>query len=54
MDLAKIPAQPKTGVLNVLIEIPAGSKNKYEFDKELAALTPIGMWNSKSFPPRKW
>jgi inorganic pyrophosphatase len=37
MDLARIPAQPEPGVLNVLIEIPAGSKNKYEFDKDLNA-----------------
>ncbi|MGK7896646.1 MAG: inorganic pyrophosphatase, partial [Xenococcus sp. (in: cyanobacteria)] len=33
MDLSLIPAQPETGIVNVLIEIPAGSKNKYEFDK---------------------
>lgn len=39
MDLALIPPQPKPGILNVLIEIPAGSKNKYEFDKELNAFT---------------
>ncbi|WP_017306448.1 inorganic diphosphatase [Spirulina subsalsa] len=37
MDLARIPAQPKPGLINVLIEIPAGSKNKYEFDKDLNA-----------------
>lgn len=37
MDLSRIPAQPKTGLINVLIEIPAGSKNKYEFDKDLNA-----------------
>jgi len=37
VDLLKIPAQPKPGILNVLIEIPAGSKNKYEFDKDLQA-----------------
>ncbi len=37
MDLSRIPAQPKPGVINVLIEIPAGSKNKYEFDKDLQA-----------------
>ena len=37
MDLSLIPPQPKTGILNVLIEIPAGSKNKYEFDKDLNA-----------------
>ena len=38
MDLTRIPAQPKPGLLNVLIEIAAGSKNKYEFDKDLGAL----------------
>ncbi|MFZ4555972.1 MAG: inorganic pyrophosphatase, partial [Pseudanabaena sp.] len=27
MDLSLIPPQPKAGLLNVLIEIPAGSKN---------------------------
>ena len=37
MDLSLIPAQPKPGIINVLIEIPGGSKNKYEFDKELNA-----------------
>lgn len=37
MDLSRIPAQPKPGLINVLIEIPAGSKNKYEFDKDIAA-----------------
>jgi inorganic pyrophosphatase len=39
MDLRLIPPQPKPGVLNILIEIPGGSKNKYEFDKELNAFT---------------
>jgi len=38
VDLSRIPAQPKTGLINVLIEIPAGSKNKYEFDKDLGAM----------------
>ena len=37
MDLSRIPAQPEPGLVNVLIEIPAGSKNKYEFDKDLNA-----------------
>ena len=37
VDLSRIPAQPKPGLINVLIEIPAGSKNKYEFDKDLQA-----------------
>ncbi len=38
MDLSKIQPQPKPGILNVFIEIPAGSKNKYEFDKDLGVL----------------
>jgi len=37
VDLSLIPAQPKPGVINVLIEIAGGSQNKYEFDKELNA-----------------
>ncbi len=37
MDLSRIPAQPEIGVINVLIEIPGGSKNKYEFDKDMNA-----------------
>ncbi len=37
MDLSRIPPQPEPGLLNVLIEIPGGSKNKYEFDKDLNA-----------------
>ncbi|NER34136.1 MAG: inorganic diphosphatase [Oscillatoria sp. SIO1A7] len=37
MDLSLIPPQAEPGILNVLIEIPGGSKNKYEFDKELQA-----------------
>jgi inorganic pyrophosphatase len=38
VDLSLIPAQPKPGIVNVLIEIPAGSKNKYEFDKDMQAM----------------
>jgi inorganic pyrophosphatase len=38
VDLSRIPPQPEPGVINVLIEIPAGSKNKYEFDKDLGAM----------------
>ena len=37
MDLTLIPAQPEPGIINVLIEIPGGSKNKYEFDKDMNA-----------------
>jgi inorganic pyrophosphatase len=39
VDLSLIPAQPKSGLVNVLIEIPGGSKNKYEFDKDLNAFS---------------
>ena len=37
MDLSLISAQPEPGIINVLIEIPGGSKNKYEFDKDMNA-----------------
>lgn len=37
MDLSLIPARPKPGLINVLIEIPGGSKNKYEYDKDIQA-----------------
>jgi inorganic pyrophosphatase len=37
MDLSLIPPQPKPGLVNVLVEIAGGSKNKYEFDKDLNA-----------------
>ncbi|RCJ27982.1 inorganic pyrophosphatase [Nostoc minutum NIES-26] len=39
MDLSRIPAQPKPGIINVLVEITGGSKNKYEYDKELQAFS---------------
>jgi inorganic pyrophosphatase len=35
MDLARIPPQPKPGLIHVVIDIPKGSKHKYEFDKAL-------------------
>lgn len=38
IDLSRIPAQPEPGLLNVLIEITGGSKNKYEFDKDMGAM----------------
>jgi len=37
LDLSRIPAQPEPGTINLAIEIPGGSKNKYEFDKDLNA-----------------
>jgi inorganic pyrophosphatase len=51
VDLARIPAQPKPGLLNILVEIPAGSKNKYEFDKDLNALAlDRVMYSSVQYP----
>lgn len=38
IDLSRIPPRPEPGLINVLIEIPAGSKNKYEFDKDMGAM----------------
>jgi inorganic pyrophosphatase len=37
VDLSRVPAQPKPGLINVLVEIVGGSKNKYEFDKDMNA-----------------
>ncbi|WP_164929776.1 inorganic diphosphatase [Gloeobacter violaceus] len=39
MDLSKIPARPKEGLINVLVEIPGRSHNKFEFDKDLGIFT---------------
>lgn len=33
MDLSLIPAQPKPGIINVLIEIPGGSKTSMNLTK---------------------
>ncbi|MBF2097594.1 MAG: inorganic diphosphatase [Gloeomargaritaceae cyanobacterium C42_A2020_066] len=51
MDLSRIPPQPKSGLVNVLIEIPAGCRNKYEFDKELGvfALDRV-LYSSVQYP----
>jgi inorganic pyrophosphatase len=39
MDLAQLPIGDKApDVVNVIIEIPAGSKNKYEFDEEFGVI----------------
>lgn len=32
MDLSQLPACPAPGVVNLLVEIPAGSRNKYEYN----------------------
>ena len=31
MDISAIPPSPKKGVVNLIVEIPAGSRNKYEY-----------------------
>jgi inorganic pyrophosphatase len=51
VDLTRIPAQPKPGLINVLVEIIAGSKNKYEFDKDLNAFAlDRVMFSSVQYP----
>ena len=34
MDLSLIPPSPNKGVVNIVVEIPAGSRNKYEYCSE--------------------
>ena len=31
MDLSSIPPSPRKGIVNIVVEIPAGSRNKYEY-----------------------
>jgi inorganic pyrophosphatase len=33
MDLSTVPASPGPGLVNLLVEIPAGSRNKYEYNE---------------------
>ncbi len=39
MNLHRIPARNDDGTVNVLVEIPRGSRNKYEYDEELGVMT---------------
>lgn len=32
MDLHQLPASPAPGLVNIVVEIPAGSRNKYEYN----------------------
>jgi len=34
MDLRHLPPSPSPGVVNLVVEIPAGSRNKYEYSSE--------------------
>lgn len=38
MDISRIPARSSDGKVNVLIEIPVRSRNKYEYDPELGVM----------------
>ncbi|MEN9253766.1 MAG: inorganic diphosphatase, partial [Gloeomargarita sp. SZTDM-1c_bins_89] len=38
MDLRRIPPQPADGLVHLIIEIPGGSRNKYEMDKDLGVI----------------
>ena len=34
MDLRPLPPSPSPGLVNLVVEIPAGSRNKYEYNSE--------------------
>ena len=34
MDLSSIPPSPMKRIVNIVVEIPAGSRNKYEYCSE--------------------
>ena len=38
MDITRIPPRSSDGHVYVLVEIPTGSRNKYEYDKELGVI----------------
>src|SRR5437764_518279 len=38
MDISRIPPRDDDGNLHVLVEIPKGSRNKYEYDKKLGVI----------------
>jgi inorganic pyrophosphatase len=38
VDLTKLPTRSKDGAVHVVVEIPRGSHNKYEFDEELGVI----------------
>ena len=38
MNIKQIPPRSSDGNVNVLVEIPMGSRNKYEYDKELGVI----------------
>ena len=38
MDLSLIPPSPRKGIVNLVVEIPAGSRNKYEYCSEAGVM----------------
>ncbi len=38
MDLERLPASPAPGLVNLVVEIPAGSRNKYEYIPEAGVM----------------
>ena len=38
MDLSTLPACPAPGLVNLVVEIPAGSRNKYEYNPEAGVM----------------
>ena len=38
MDLQKLPPSPSPGLVNLIVEIPAGSRNKYEYLAEAGVM----------------
>ena len=38
MDLRSLPPSPSPGLLNLIVEIPAGSCNKYEFSEDVGVM----------------
>jgi inorganic pyrophosphatase len=38
MDLRQLPASPAPGEVNLVVEIPAGSRNKYEYNAEAGVM----------------
>ena len=38
MDLHQLPPSPSPGLVNLIVEIPAGSRNKYEYSAEAGVM----------------
>jgi inorganic pyrophosphatase len=38
MDLSQLPASPAPGLVNLVVEIPAGSRNKYEYNADAGVM----------------